>query len=297
MGSGSNIVPDNEACPPENENDEEMKYYDGNTQKTREMSLPIYAGIDKRWHKDVGSCGSTISKNSDEDITIVKKLVYHNSDTRDGTEPIKLGSDIWLTGNEGRVAVTFTCKFASTFTAKSDEIEIEAGKAVEDGDSSVLGSDLYARISWTVSSSLSANLHYYVNSCEVKQLTKTGVVDNVDQYSYATGNGNIKIFDRAQCAAGVVDVEMAPGNHVHGKDNWNFNFRSFSFNKGGNDRQQLECEVKFCINKDYKDSAGNSVPNECAGVMANYNANKAAANYCTNNALAAFQWAKVTLSN
>ena len=107
----------------------------------------------------------------------------------------------------------------------------------------VLGSDLYARISWTVSSSLSANLHYYVNSCEVKQLTKTGVVDNVDQYSYATGNGNIKIFDRAQCAAGVVDVEMAPGNHVHGKDNWNFNFRSFSFNKGGNDRQQLECEV------------------------------------------------------
>jgi len=288
------------------------------------MALPMYAGIDKRWHKDVGSCGSTISKNSDEDITIVKKLVYYNSDTRDGSEPIKLGSDIWLTGNEGRVAVTFTCKFASTFTAKSDKIEIEAGKAVEgkleasgswtdslkidytdssytnkvaDGDSSVLGSDLYARISWTVSSSLSANLHYYVNSCEVKQLTKTGVVDNVDQYSYATGNGNIKIFDRAQCAAGVVDVEMAPGNHVHGKDNWNFNFRSFSFNKGGNDRQQLECEVKFCINKDYKDSSGNNIPNECAGVMANYNANKAAANYCTNNALAAFQWAKVTLSN
>ena len=130
-GSGANIVPDNEACPPVAELNEDMKYYDGNTQQTRDMSQAKYAGIDQRWHKDVGSCGSTISKNIDDDITIVKKLVYFNSDTRDGSEPIKLGSDIWLTGNEGRVAVTFTCKFASTFTAKSDEIEIEAGKAVE----------------------------------------------------------------------------------------------------------------------------------------------------------------------
>ena len=106
----------------------------------------------------------------------------------------------------------------------------------------VLGSDLYARISWTVSSSLSANLHYYVTSCDVKQLKSNGAAVN-PVWSYSAGNGNIKIFDRSQCAAGVVDVEMAPGNHVHGKGNWNFNFRSFSFNKGGNDRQQLECEV------------------------------------------------------
>ena len=107
----------------------------------------------------------------------------------------------------------------------------------------VLGSDLYAKISWDVSSSLSANLHYYVNSCEVKQLKSNNLKGDAEKWTYSTGNGNIKIFDKGQCAAGVVNTAMESGNLVHGKGDWKFNFRSFSFNSGGNDRQQLECEV------------------------------------------------------
>merc|ERR1712176_653655 len=131
--------------------------------------------------------------------------------------------------------------------------------AILDGAASVLGSDLYAKISWDVSSSLSANLHYYVHG-------------------------------------GVVNTAMAAGNHMHGKGDWKFNFRSFSFNSGGNDRQQLECEVKFCINKDYTNSAGSAVPNECTGVKTTYDNNYNTNGYCTNGASANFQWGKVSLA-
>ena len=119
-----------ELCDPVAELDKEMEKYDGTTVQKIDMSLPTYAGIDMRWYEDVGSCRSTISKNAADEITIVKKLIYYDADLKT-KEPIDLGSDVWLTGNGGRVSVEFTCKFASTFTAKSDEIAIEAGKAVE----------------------------------------------------------------------------------------------------------------------------------------------------------------------
>jgi len=297
-----------------------MEKYDGTSVQTIDMSASTYDGINMRWYQDVGSCRSTISKNAAEEITIVKKLIYYDNQL-ETKEPIDLGSNVWLTGNGGRVSVEFTCKFASTFTAKSDEIAIEAGKAVEgkleasgswadsltleytdstyttpivNGAASVLGSDLYAKISWDVSSSLSANLHYYVNSCEVKQLTSNGAEPAI--WSYSDGNGKIKIFDKGQCAAGVVNTAMAAGNHMHGKGDWKFNFRSFSFNSGGNDRQQLECEVKFCINKDYTNSAGSAVPNECTGVKTTYNNNYNNNGYCTAGASETFEWAKVSLS-
>lgn len=321
-GEGSNIKPEKaETCAPVAEDNEDFEKYENGKVTTINMSASDYAGIDTRWYQDIGDCRSTVSKNDAEEITIVKSLIYYNSDTEDGTEPIDLGSKVWLTGNGGRVSVKFTCKFASTFTAKSDEIAIEAGKAVEgkleasgswadsltlqytdstyttavsNGAASVLGSDLYAKISWDVSSSLSANLHYYVNSCEVRQLT----VDSGDpeKWSYESGNGNIKIFDKGLCAAGVVNTAMASGNTVHGKGDWKFNFRSFSFNSGGNDRQQLECEVKFCINKDYENSKGVTVTNECTGVKDTYDTNQAAEKFCTDGASDNFKWGKVTLA-
>merc|ERR1712227_179081 len=102
----------------------------GTSVQTIDMSASTYDGINMRWYQDVGSCRSTISKNAAEEITIVKKLIYYDNQL-ETKEPIDLGSNVWLTGNGGRVSVEFTCKFASTFTAKSDEIAIEAGKAVE----------------------------------------------------------------------------------------------------------------------------------------------------------------------
>merc|ERR1712012_727175 len=130
-GAGTNIVPEEaELCDPVAENDEDMEKYDGTSVQTIDMSASTYDGINMRWYQDVGSCRSTISKNAAEEITIVKKLIYYDNQL-ETKEPIDLGSNVWLTGNGGRVSVEFTCKFASTFTAKSDEIAIEAGKAVE----------------------------------------------------------------------------------------------------------------------------------------------------------------------
>lgn len=166
------VVPE-EPCAPTAENNEDMIYYDDGVRGTRNMADAKYNGIDKRWYQDVGSCGSDISKNADDDITIVKKLIYHNSGASTD-EPIDLGSNIWLTGNGGRVAVTFTCKFKSTFTAKSDEIEIEAGKAVE--------GKLEASGSWSDSLKLEYVDSTYTNAVADGASSGKNIIFFIDRY-------------------------------------------------------------------------------------------------------------------
>ena len=61
-------------------------------------------------------------------ILAIKKSVVLTY-THDAGDGYKLGDANIFTDASGRnVAVTFVCSFASTFTAESDDISIEAGK-------------------------------------------------------------------------------------------------------------------------------------------------------------------------
>jgi len=266
-------------------------------------STEEYGYLHNMWKKSTGDCQSVITKDDDnEDIVITKTLVYN--DTAQADDPINLLHNIYLFGNQGRVSIEFTCKFASSFTATSDDIQIEAGEKVEgkletqgswvdslvidftnqywnetraDGYSNVLGSTLYARISWSVSSALSQDLLYYVESCQVKQLTD---INDGNGYKHNSGDGAIDIISNKTCTADVIDVALE-SNWLTGMEDWRFAFRSFSFTENGDDRQNLECEVKFCLNKVYKNSTDHDQPNECEALRQEpYVNNPGAPGYC-----------------
>lgn len=164
------------------------------------------------------------------------------------------------------MTVTFKCKFAATATATSTQLGVKPHTAVSgvaaeaagdwtgsmtlkyftdntfatqlesDEHSVFMGATMYVASTWSVTS-LSSTLRYYIEKCTVKDVSSEAKVAIVDGTCYASAVGAEALGDAAGDTATSKIVEQTS----------QFKYTSFSFDTAGNDAQELECTVNFCV--------------------------------------------------
>ena len=172
------------------------------------------------------------------------------------------GTKIYASGNE-KTTVEFKCNYASSATATSDDISINAPVDVSASvteangnfalglslkhytdatyktilnDPIAIGSIVFPMITWEVNTS---KLGFYIENCDVIAVTDPDVPNSADP--------RIAII-RETCYAGVVSARISPDrasgifNHKEAK----FSYTSFSFTTDSADQQKISCTVQFC---------------------------------------------------
>jgi len=235
---------------------------------------PSFNNGEWTYAKALGTCGQETVKWTDPS-TSIKYIKFNKvlavggtvdpgitvTNTNAGT------SSIFTSTETNAVQVTFTCKFAASTTAKSSTVTVKphvavSGSAAEatgdwtgsmslgfftdngfgtaltnDAHNVFIGSTMFVQSSWSVTSLTSA-LKYYIDGCTIKDLsTPTTLVDIVKDTCYAQTVGAIPLGS----AAGSTAVSKIVS------DNSQFSYTSFSFDTSGDDTQELECTIKFCV--------------------------------------------------
>ena len=172
------------------------------------------------------------------------------------------GTKIYASGGK-TTTVEFKCKYASSATATSDDIDIQApvdvSASVTEAKGSfatglslkhytdanynaelttpiAIGSIVFPMITWEVTTS---KIGFYIENCYVIDVTNVDVPNDDDP--------RIPIILNT-CYAGVVSAAISPDratglfNHKKAK----FSYRSFSFDTASADQQKLSCTVQFC---------------------------------------------------
>merc|ERR1712227_315418 len=182
------------------------------------------------------------------------------------------GSMLWepvtQLSNGRKTEIIFSSRKSSntvetTHTAGSDDISIEAGAAVggkletqgswQDsltvrytvpGFNSprpsnyvgTLGETFYVRVAWSVHDKpIGQKLKWYISGCTVKDLNEDGTESGTD----------VTIIDKV-CYASV--LQTTPKSAIISTKEFDFQYRSFSFNTAGNGKQKLACDINFCLN-------------------------------------------------
>lgn len=219
------------------------------------------------WTKSLGECGQTISREgagADERIKFTK--VMHLSGSTDTGLAVGTGADavtLFTSTDTNTISVTFVCAFATSTSATADQIAINphvavSGTAAEqegswagtlalkyyqsnafstvlDAQTSTvyIGSTMFVQSEWSVST-LANKLHYYIDSCTIRDIPDGG------------GAGGVSVsIVKNTCYAGAVGA-AAIGDKVVGQ-NAQFQYTSFSFDTNSADDQELECTIKFCL--------------------------------------------------
>lgn len=238
-----------------------------------------------QYTKSLGTCGQTLSRVASTGtagakikFTRVFKISGNTDPGLSVTDTSSNSIKIYTSTSTNTVQVTFSCVFDATATATTSQVTIKphvavAGTAVEYeanwGDSLTLeymdatfttalsgtdvfiGATLYVRSSWSIANGGGiASLKYYIDNCSVRDVAvgSSVKVSIVSDTCYAsTVNARMLGPSFGECSATNVCSKIVAQNSY-------FKYVSFSFDTSGNDVQELECDVNFCLD----DGTGNT---------------------------------------
>merc|ERR1719392_433632 len=80
-------------------------------------------------------------------------------------------------------------------------------------------------------------LKWYISGCTVKDLNDDGT----------ESGSQVTIIDQV-CYASVLQAK--PKSAIISTKEFDFQYRSFSFNTAGNGKQKLSCDINFCLNSE-----------------------------------------------
>jgi len=222
-------------------------------------------GVDKMWKYEPGTCDSTVSRVKDDNdvewIEVKKTLVY--GDSPDAAQ--KVQDTVVYLQDSATIAIEFVCRYPATVTLTTDQITVKSsdtsveGKLLakvgswssalamdfkdEDGNNladdfvGVLGATLRVSVAWSVfESEIGKKLNWYIPYCEVQGLLEDGEVDDSKKMSII----------KNMCFAQIFEAKPISESQMNTAD-YRFSFQTFSFDAAGEKKQQVSCNVNFCI--------------------------------------------------
>jgi len=251
----TNKITTDAACPIVSKGDSLWE----DTIKIDGVNTAVRAGIDSQWKYDLGSCDSTVERSEDGTEILITKTIEYGGDNSGKT----LSSARIFLDDAATTTIKFCCRFKATHTAGSDEIEIKnpaliEGKLETEGswkesfsvkytepgfvtprpDDYVgrLGEIFYVRVAWSVANKpVGSKLSWYLSECNVIDIGTDG---------NETGD-KVSIINKV-CYANVLHTK--PKSSLISTANFDFEYKSFSFNTAGNGKQKLSCVINFCLN-------------------------------------------------